>query len=118
MISTCSTRSAASRLRILELFHPSLLLHDGNYFLMSHFSPELYADWMKQLKDPIAVQKVLNHIHVSTLFQQQRVPDVVAAEAAKQIASIWSKIFLDRGLVAEASGESLHNAEVTLFRKS
>jgi hypothetical protein len=99
----------------LELLRPSLVLHQGNYFLASHFDEANYNEWMKRLNDPVAVQKVMNHLHISTLFQQQEVPDIVAREAAQQIAACWSKVLADRGLVAEAFGDTLEDAEVTFF---
>lgn len=100
----------------LELLCPSLILHDGNYFLANHFNAATYDEWMSQLNDPVAVQKVMNHMHISTLFQQQDVPDVVAREAAQHIAACWSKALADKELIAEAFGDTLENAEVTFFR--
>ncbi len=100
----------------MELLCPSLVLHEGNYFLASHFDATKYNEWMSRLRDPIAVQKVMNHLHISTLFQQQDVPDLVAREAAQQIAACWSKFFADKGLTGAAFGDTFQDAEVTLFR--
>lgn len=100
-----------------ELFFPELILHEGNYFLASHFRSELYDQWLARLKDPVAVQKVMNHVHISTLFQQQVVPDPVALTAARQLAACWSISLGGKGLVAESYGESFNDLEVTFFGK-
>jgi hypothetical protein len=99
------------------LFAPTLVLHEGFYFLASHFKASLYVDWMQQLRDPIAVQKVMNHIHIATIFQQQYISDHVAVEAATRLAECWSQLFANKGLVAKAFGSNLHDAEVTLFKE-
>jgi len=74
--------------------------------------------WFARLKDPIAVQKVMNHIHISTLFQQQAVPDPAALAVAKQLASCWSIGMADKGLVGETYGKTFEDLEVTFFRRT
>jgi len=101
-----------------ELFFPEVVLHDGNYFLASDFRASTYNEWLVRLKDPIAVQKVMNHVHISTLIQQQVVPDLVALEVAKHLAACWSVSLADKGLVAEAYGETFEDLEVTFFRRA
>ena len=101
-----------------ELFFPELVHHAGNYFLASHFRAALYDEWLARLKDPLAVQKVMNHVHISTLFQQQVVPDLVAVAVAKQLAASWSLSLADKGLIGEAYGKTLEDLEVTFFRKT
>jgi|SRR5215213_3198310 len=100
------------------LFSPSLVLHEGDYFLASHFSEKLYEEWKARLPDIQEVQKVMNHIHISTLFQDQEVPDLIAQYAAKTIQSIWSTVLSERHLVAEAYGDGLSDAQVTFFRRA
>src|SRR5690242_10821967 len=81
----------------LSLFEPELVLHDGEYFLASHFDRTTHEAWKGKLKDPVAIQKVMNHVHVSTLFQGQEVPPVVARAVAERIAQVWSRLFRDKG---------------------
>jgi hypothetical protein len=99
----------------LGLLCPELIVHEGNYFLASHFDPTAYDKWMTRVGEPVAVQKAMNHIHVSTLFQGQDVPDELAKDVAVRIAECWSLVFASKGLVAEAFGDTLHDAQVTLF---
>lgn len=95
---------------------PELVVHEGNYFFASHFERSTYEAWKEKRRDPIAIQKVMNHLHLSTLFQAQDIPPAVVKTIAGRLASIWSLVFADKGLVGEASGNSLEDAEVTLFR--
>lgn len=97
------------------LFWPDLIVHDGLRFLASGFSAEAYDDWKRTGKAPQEVQRVMNHLHVSTLLQQQVVSDEVAVEAARVIATIWSRTLGPEGLVAEAVGGGLDDAAVTFF---
>ena len=99
-----------------ELFAPTLVNHAGEYFIASKFSVDSYDEWFTRLKDTRAVQRVMNHIHISTLFQQQFVPDQLAAAAASTLATIWSRQFASLDLVGKAAGTDLANAEVTLYR--
>ncbi len=99
----------------LELFLPDLVLHEGNYFLASHFEPRTYDDWKRQLKDPGAVQKVMNHVHISTLFQQQEIPDLVARAVARQLAVSWSITLAAKGLVTEMYGDTFEDLEGNLL---
>jgi len=99
----------------LELLCPELLVYRGNYFIASRFDESLFWVWWEKLLDIRKVQKIINHIDMVTIFQQQNVHDSVAEFAAKCIAEAWSKQFHAEGLVAEAYGEGLYGAHVTLF---
>ena len=101
-----------------ELFRPTLLLHDNNYFIASRFSEEAFKLWKEKLQDASEIQKVINHVHISTLLQQQTISDELAAESATLIATIWSSVFQDKGLVGLAFGETFGDAAVTLLRKT
>jgi hypothetical protein len=102
----------------LELLCPSLVIHDGAYFLESDFDPKNYAAWKEKLSDVVAVQKIMNHIHITMLFQGQSVDDEIARLTAECIAEVWRRQFADLGLTAEAFGSELHDAQVTLFKGS
>lgn len=99
----------------LDLLCPELLSYRGAYFIANSFDESLFWEWWERLGDVREVQKVLNHIDMCTLFQQQAIHDCVADLAAKCIAEVWSKQFQMEGLIAEAYGEGLHGAHVTLF---
>lgn len=98
------------------LLWPELILHEGNYFLKSHFDAATYDQWMRQLGSPAEVQKVMNHIHISTIFQQQEVAPEVARAAAQRITEFWSLAFAGKGLIARAYGTDSSDLEITLFR--
>lgn len=100
----------------VALLVPDLVMHEGEYFLVNRFDPAAYAAWSEKLGDPIEIQKVVNHLHISTLFQDQDVPPHVARAAAETIAAVWTQVFRNKGLVGAAYGDDLQTAEVTLFR--
>src|SRR5262245_5878841 len=61
-----------------ELFLPDLVVHEGRHFLASHFKQATYDSWVQQGTSPEEVQRVMNHIHISTLLQNQEVSDEAA----------------------------------------
>lgn len=101
----------------LALLRPELVRHKGDYFLASHFVPETYERWMEELSDPVEVQKVMNHLHISALIQGQEVSDLLARGIALRLAECWSEVFSSHELVGEAYGDTFENAHVTLFRR-
>jgi len=98
-----------------ELLRPPLILHEGAYFIKDRFDAVLFDDWKQRLGDLEAVQKMMNHIHISTLFQNQEISSDVAVWSARVIADIWTSIFSHLGLQGLAFGESLQDAAVTLY---
>jgi hypothetical protein len=100
------------------LFWPELVTHDGMRFLASGFSAEVYNQWRDAGKSRRETQRVINHVHVSTLLQEQVVSDEVAVEVAHAIAAIWSRTIGPDGLVAESIGSGLDDAAVTFFEIS
>jgi hypothetical protein len=101
-----------------ELFHPELTVHEGRRFLASGFSNATYDAWVQQGRTPEEIQRVMNHLHISTLFQQQEISDEVAVEAARAIASIWSRTLGPDGLTVEAIGADFTDAAVTFFERT
>jgi len=97
-----------------ELLCPALIRHDGIYFLRTHFDPEVYVQWREKLSDKIEVQRVMNHLHICTLFQQAEMSDRLAVELASRIADFWSLFFLPLDLVGESLGTTFDDAAVTL----
>ena len=97
------------------LFLPDLVVHDGLRFLASGFSGETYDAWVREGKTPHEIQRVMNHVHISTLLQQQEVSDEAAVEAARVIAEIWSRTLGTEGLIAEAVGTGFADAAITFY---
>jgi hypothetical protein len=85
---------------------PELIQHDGLRFLSSRFSEETYEAWLQKDLTPKEIQKVINHIHISTLLQGQEVSDEAAAEAAKVIGIIWRRTLGADGPEVEVWGRT------------
>lgn len=100
-----------------ELFSPELTVHNGFKFLASGFSLETYNAWEGQGTSPKEIQRVMNHLHISTLLQQQEITDEVAVEAARAIAAIWSKTIGGDELEVEVLGSCLSDAAVTFSER-
>jgi hypothetical protein len=96
-----------------ELFYPERVIHNGRQFLASGFTPQLYDDWISRGLRPKEVQRVLNHVHVSTLLQNQAVTDEAAVEVAKVIAHIWNRTLGPEGVIVESAGATFADAAVT-----
>ena len=96
-----------------ELFFPELVIHDNSRFLASGFSTELYATWAAKGLSSREIQRVMNHVHISTLMQHQYVSDEAAVECARILADLWNRTLGSEGLVAEALGTDLADAAVT-----
>src|ERR1700724_4310800 len=58
-----------------ELFRPMLVLHEGAYFIKDRFDEQSFDSWRQRLNDIESVQKMMNHLHVSTLYQEQEISD-------------------------------------------
>ena len=101
-----------------ELICPTLIVHDEIYFLKSHFDPAIYAQWKKKLSDTIEIQRIMNHLHICTLFQQAEMSDELAVELASRIAGLWSMFFLPLGLIGESLGTNFEDASITLVTKA
>jgi hypothetical protein len=97
------------------LFFPDLVVHDGLRFLASGFSSTTYEAWLKEGRSGHDIQRVLNHLHICSLLQQQEVSDEAAVEAARIIAEIWTRTLGPEGLTVVTSGSTLSDAAVTFF---
>jgi hypothetical protein len=101
-----------------ELFQPELVVHEGRRFLASGFTQATYDGWVQKGTSPKEIQRVMNHIHISTLIQNQEVSDEAACEAAQAIALIWSRTLGPEGLQVEAIGDDFMDAAVTFFERT
>lgn len=95
---------------------PELVVQHGYHFLASGLAPGTIEGWLEKGLDLRAIQRVVNHFHISTLFSGGEVSDDVAVEAARVIAQIWSRTLAPEGLVAEAFGTDYATAGVTFYR--
>lgn len=100
-----------------DLFWPDLVVHEGLRFLASGFTVDTYEQWRRSGRSPEEIQRVMNHVHVSTLLQQKDVSDETAVEAARIIAGIWGRTLGPEDIVAEAMGTELADAAVTFHER-
>lgn len=96
------------------LFQPEVLVHHRLHFMASGFDGATYEAWKQRGLSGRAIQKVMNHVHISTIFQNQEVSDLVAVAACRLLRDIWRRT-LDPNLIVEAGGSGLHDAFVTFF---
>jgi hypothetical protein len=102
---------------VLELLYPALIDVDGVRFIASRFKRENYLAWRARNLDSLATQRMMNHLHVRSLFDPEKLTDKTAVAVAQSIAAVWSRVFDADGLVGVASGEEIDTAEVTLVEK-
>lgn len=96
------------------LFQPEIVVHDGFRFLAGGFTAATYDSWKQRGLSGPAIQKVMNHVHISTLFQNQEVSVEVALAAGNLLRDFWRRT-LDQDLAVESGGTDLHDAYVTFY---
>lgn len=99
---------------VLEVLEPALIEHGGAYFRARDFTVSAYDAWATKLTNVAAIQRVMNHIHMSQFFREQQVPYSVLEFLASQIVEHWNRIFANLGLRAASYGDG-SDVEVTLF---
>jgi hypothetical protein len=97
-----------------SLFFCELVEVEKHYFIKDRFDVRVYEDWKKRLDDPRAIQRVMNHIHISTLLQNADVDEAQARSCAELLAAAWNEVHLRRGATAEVHGTTLEDLSVTL----
>src|SRR5690606_1124792 len=96
------------------LFFAEVVRDQGRLFLASGFDGHLYESWKAEGLSDQHVQKLLNHVHVGTLFQNQAMSADLAVAAGSALAEIWQRGF--RGAVrVEWGGTDLSDLYVTFF---
>lgn len=97
------------------LFFPELAVYKGRRFLRAGFSVELYEAWANKGHTEEEIQRVLNHVHISTILQHGPISDVLACEAANTISQIWQRTLGPDGLTIEAVGSRYDDLAVTFY---
>ncbi|MDP3279189.1 MAG: hypothetical protein Q8Q09_28620 [Deltaproteobacteria bacterium] len=98
-----------------DLYSPSLVVHAGYRFVASRFSVDTYDAWVRTGTPLLDIQRVLNHVHISTLIQNIEVSDHVAVEAARVLGELWQRTLGPHGLEVGVSGTTLDDAQVTFW---
>ena len=128
------SRDGASELSLLEyagagvdpesfvafarVIRPPLIERDGVYFLAAHFDEYVQALWSERLDDTAEVQRVINRVHVSTLFDRGELDRSEALRIAELLADMWTAVFAELGLRGEVCGEAGDDVGVTLVATS
>ncbi|MCA9659202.1 MAG: hypothetical protein KC486_12725 [Myxococcales bacterium] len=99
---------------IARVIRPPLIQRDGIFYLAAHFDEYVHAQWTQRLDDPHEVQRVINLVHVSTLFAGRELSRTESLEVAALLAEIWSSVFAEVGLRGEIVGEVSDDIGVTL----
>jgi hypothetical protein len=99
------------------LFWPDTLVHEGHVFLASGFEVASFDAWRDRGLALREIQRVMNHVHVSTVLQNQDISDAVAREVARVLAAVWTRTLGAEGLEVECFGESFHDAAVTFSQR-
>jgi len=97
------------------LFCPEVVQRRGGVFLASGFTDEALDAWLRKGTTLREAQRVMNHIHVSTLIQDQVVSDELAIEIADHLASIWNLTLGGHSVVAERIGTGAVDAATTFY---
>ena len=101
---------------LVALLFPDCLSHRGKFFLANHFSDSLYDSWMEKLDSVAEVQKVLNHVHISTVLQDTDISDELACQFAELLCSAWRRSLRGLELTVESGGAGYDDAYVTFYQ--
>jgi hypothetical protein len=99
-----------------ELFCPSVVAYKGGVFLADGFSEENVEAWLGKGIGLRETQRVINHLHISTLIQNQEVGEIDAIEIADHLAFIWRLTLAQYSVVVEIIGEGFEDLAVTFFK--
>lgn len=80
-----------------KVLFPDLVVHETAVFLESRFTVDAFSGWMASCNnDVVAVEKVLNHLHLYDVFGgcSDRVDDAVYEQLCKIVAQSWRMVLL------------------------
>lgn len=86
------------------LFFCELIKVEGHWFIQSRFDHESYERWKNKGLDVVEIQRVMNHIHIRSLLQQQPLDDSLAMACAQLIKRAWDQVHKEKMMVAEVHG--------------
>jgi hypothetical protein len=110
----CFTATPDALFAFASLFFIELIKYEDVFFIKERFDERVYREWKKRLDNVVEIQRAINHIHISQIFQNQDVDDELAFEVANLIQKIWSRVFAGDGLIAEVHGETAQDISITL----
>ncbi|WP_242167922.1 MULTISPECIES: hypothetical protein [unclassified Pseudomonas] len=78
---------------------PDFVVYESGVFLESGFTVEAFSSWMQSCNsDVVAVEKVLNHVHLYDVFAgcSDRVDEAVYEQLCNLIAQSWRMVLLSK----------------------
>ncbi len=97
-----------------RLIRPPLIEREGICYLAAHFDEYVCSQWTERLDDPAEVQRLINRVHISTLFEHREIDRAEALRVATLLAEIWTAMFAELGLRGEVCSETGRSIGVTL----
>ncbi|MGY2173830.1 hypothetical protein [Pseudomonas azotoformans] len=82
-----------------KVLFPDLVVHESGVFLASQFTVEAFTNWMETCnKDVVAVEKLLNHMHLYDVFGgcNDRVEEAVYEQLCRIVAQSWRMVLLSQ----------------------
>lgn len=102
---------------ISELFNPELFWFDDCCFIKEKFSEEIYNLWKLKGLEKKDIEKVMNHIHITSILQDEELELNIAKNCAELIVRMWNKIFTSKEVVGVVIGTELNDLAVTITSK-
>ena len=109
-----------------NLFFPNFIEFDNSIFYSEHFNLNGYNEWRQKLNnDSIAIEKVINHVHVYDIFTNctDQIDDATFKNIGKLLQLSWSmylnKVFPDKQIIVMYSDdESEYGPTLTVHQAS
>ena len=102
---------------ISELFNPELFWFDGCCFIKEKFSKEAYGSWKSKGLEKTEIEKVMNHIHITSILQGEELELNMAESCSELIVYMWNKAFISKDVVGAVIGTELNDLAVTITSK-
>lgn len=86
-------------LMFCKVLFPDFVVHESGVFLESRFTVEAFSSWMETCNsDVVAVEKVLNHMHLYDVFGgcSDRVDEAVYEQLCRIVAQSWTMVLLSK----------------------
>ena len=101
---------------VFALFNPTCVLYRGGCFLANHFEEASYKTWSDKLNSMVEIQRVMNHVHISTVLQNQEVSDMMACQCTELLGRAWEKSLQEFDVRIESGGSGYDDAYVTFYQ--
>jgi hypothetical protein len=98
-----------------ELFDPKLYRFEGCYFIEEKFSEDIYLSWKLKGLGKREIEKVMNHIHITSILQDSDMSIALAKHCCELIVDMWNKIFRNNNITSEVLGSNLEDLSITFF---